>query len=222
MHQRISKKIFIYLLIFFTLVTITNKKLAFDLFKIKEFNIISTYDLDTKKIYDDLKDFKNTNIFSFEKENILNIIYSNKAVEEFEVYKIYPSTLNVKIKKTKILGITKKKNIDYFVGANGNLIEINNIDYNLPYIFGNVDIKSFLSLKKLIDNSNFEFDEIDSFYYFNSNRWDIVKKNGLVLKLPHELSVKKMNLIYEIIKNDKFKNFKNFDFRQGDIMVINE
>ena len=108
-HQRISKKIFIYIFIFLTLATITNSKLSYNFYKIKKFNINGLNKLETKKLYDDVKLFRNINIFSFNKKKVSKIISSNKTVEEFDVIKIYPSTLRIEIKKTKFLAITKKK-----------------------------------------------------------------------------------------------------------------
>ena len=32
--------------------------------------------------------------------------------------------------------------------------------FNLPYIFGNINVKKFLSFKKIIDESNFQFNEL--------------------------------------------------------------
>ena len=65
MPQRISKKILIYLFVFFTLVTINNKKISNDFYKIKKFNISGLNKIETSKIYDDLIIFKNNNIFSY-------------------------------------------------------------------------------------------------------------------------------------------------------------
>ena len=191
MHQRISKKIFIYIFIFFTLVTITNSKLSYNFYKIKEFDIIGLNQLETKKFYDEIKIFRNNNIFLFNKKKVSNIIYSNKTIEEYDVVKIYPSTLKFEIKKTKFLAITKKNGTDYLVASNGNFIEINNLILELPYIFGDIDVNNFLYFKEIIDISNFEFDKIKSLYYFKSNRWDITTKDGLVLKLPSNLTLKK-------------------------------
>ena len=117
MHQRISKKIPIYLFVFFTLVTINNTKLSNDFYKIKNLNINGLNPTETKKIYEDLIIFKNDNIFLFDKRNILEKIYSNKFVEKIEIYKNYPSTLNIVIEKTKFLAVTKKDSIDYLIGS---------------------------------------------------------------------------------------------------------
>ena len=150
------------------------------------------------------------------------MIYSNRTVEEFEIDKIYPSTLNIKIKKTKLLALTQKNGKNFFIGANGNLIEINDNISELPFIFGNVDIDNFLNFKKIIDISNFKFSYIKNLYYFKSNRWDILTKDGLTLKMPNNLTVEKLNLISKVIKNQNLENAELFDFRQNNMLVINE
>ena len=222
MPQQISKKIFIYLFFFITLVTVNNSKISNNFYNIKQIYIVGLNKEETKKIYDSLIVFKKNNIFLFDKKDISEKIYSNKFVEKFEIFKIYPSTLNIKVKKTKFLGITKKNSIDYLIGTNGKLIERKNENLNLPYIFGNINVKDFLKFKKIIDESNFKFYDFENLYYFKSDRWDVKTKRGLSIKLPSELTVEKLNLIYKIIKKKNFSVNKTFDFRQKNMMVINE
>ena len=71
MHQRISKKIFIYLFIFFITVTINNNKLSNDFYKIKELNIIGLNKLETKNLYEDIKILIDNNIFLFNKKDLI-------------------------------------------------------------------------------------------------------------------------------------------------------
>ncbi len=222
MHQRISKKIIIYLLIFFSLVTVTNLKSPSKFYQIKKFNIIGLNKLETEKIYNQVKVFENTNIFSTDKKEISKKIYSNKIIEEFKILKIYPSTLNIEIKKTKFLAITKKNDNDFLIGQNGKLIETQNSSLDLPYLFGNINIENFLNFKKLIDDSYFDFNEIKKLFYFKSNRWDIITKYGLTIKMPYDLTVKKLNIIFKIIHKDDFKDTNVIDFRQNNMMIINE
>ncbi len=222
MHQRISKKLFIFLFIFFILGTINNSKLSYDFYEVKNFNISGLNEIEKKKLYNDFKILKNVNIFFFNKKDISKMIYSNNTVEEFEIDKIYPSTLNIEIKKTKLLALTRKNGNNYFVGANGNLIEINDNVLELPFVFGKIDIDNFLYFKKIIDNSNFDFNNIKNLYYFKSNRWDILTKDGLNIKMPNNLTVEKLNLISKVIKNQNLNNVELFDFRQNNMLVINE
>jgi len=221
MRQRISKKIIIYLFIFFSLVTITNTKLSDDYYKIKELNINGLNTSETNKIHNDLSIFKNTNIFLFDKKNISKKIYSNNVVEKLKVFKNYPSTLNIEIQKTKFLAFTKKNDNNYFIGSNGNLIKVDNINLDLPFIFGNVDVSDFLYFKEIIDNSNFKFNDIKNLYYFKSNRWDVITKDGLTLKMPSNLTVEKLNLMFKIIQKNDFDDDKIIDYRQDNMIVIN-
>ena len=222
MPLQINKKILIYLFIFFILTTITNTKLSYDFYKIKKFNIIGLDENEISKLYGDFEIFKDKNIFLFDKKDISEAIESFKIVEAFRINKIYPSTLNIEIKKTKFLASVKINGIDYLIGANGNLIEDQNEILELPFIFGSINIDNFLNFKKIIDKSNFEYDNIKKLYYFKSNRWDIVFKDGLVLKMPTNLTIKKLNLIFEIVNKKNFKNIKSFDFRQKNMLIINE
>ena len=66
MRQSINKKIILYALVLFILSTITNKKLSFTVFNLNEFDIIGLNKLETQKVYNDLKVFKNSNIFDLE------------------------------------------------------------------------------------------------------------------------------------------------------------
>ena len=220
MHQRISKKITIYLFIFFTLGTITNTKLNKNFFKINDFKVVGLNEKDTKKIYKNLQILKNQNIFLLNKKNLSNKIYSNKIVEELKIFKNYPSSLTIEIKKTKFLAITKKNNINYLIGANGNLIKIDYIPLKIPFIYGNVNIKNFLHFKNLIDRSKFEFNNIKDLYYFKSNRWNIVTKGGVTLQMPSNLTVEYLNIIFIITKSNDFKDKKIIDFRQNNMVFV--
>ena len=221
MHQRISKKIITYLFIFFTLVTITNKNLSSNFYVIKEFNINGLNTIETRKISNDLKIFEKMNIFLFTKKNISEKIYSNKIVEKLNIFKNYPSTLNIEIKKTKFLAMTKKDKSNYFIAANGNLIKVDIVNSDLPFIFGNVETNDFLNFKEIIDNSNFKFNDIENLYYFKSDRWDVIMKNGLTLKMPPNLTLEKLNLIFEMIQKNVFNDNKIIDYRQNNMIVIN-
>ena len=109
MLQQINRKIIIYLFIFLLLGTYSNKEfLDFNFSKITNFKIDGLNKSETEKINRQLGILQNENLFFLEKNKILQIIDSQKIVEKFFIFKNYPSTLNIKIKKTKFLAITKK------------------------------------------------------------------------------------------------------------------
>ena len=50
----------------------------------------------------------------------------------------------------------------------------------------------------------------------------IWKKDKVTLRMTSNLTVDKLNLIFKIIKNSNLNNVKIFDFRQNNMLVINE
>ena len=110
MHQRISKKIIIYLFFFILLVTVNNTnllKLNFPL--ISNLDISGLNNFEEKKFKEDLNFLEKENILSLDKDEILKKIYSNKIVEDLSIFKKYPSELRIFVKKTNFLAITKSK-----------------------------------------------------------------------------------------------------------------
>ena len=222
MHQQISKKIFIYLFIFLVLGTFNNKKISqLNLNKKYAFDIIDLSEFNDDEIIRDLSKLKNQNLFLLKKDKVLTAVESHKIVEKFIVFKNYPSSLNIKIERTKFLAVTRKNGADFYIGSNGKLIQKKKKKNNLPFIFGDIEISEFLKLKKVIDNSNFNYNDIKNLYYFKSKRWDIETKNGLLIKLPHENLVKSFKLLLNIFYEKDFKNIKNIDLRQNNQVILN-
>ena len=223
MHQLISKKIIIYLLLFFLLGTINNHSIAnLSLPKFKNIEIYGVNQNESVKIKKIIENLNIENIFSINQINLKNNIDSINIIEKFEIFKNYPSTLEVKIKKTKFVAITKKNGIDYFIGTNGKLIETNDLILKLPYVFGDLDVEKFISIKNEIEKSNFNFNQISKLYYYKSKRWDIETTKGNIIKLPMENIEKSLNLFVRLSKENKFKDSSIIDFRQKDQIILNE
>ena len=222
MHQQINKKIFIYLFIFFSLGTFTNKEfLNFSYPKINNYEIIGLSEFNNNQIHQDLFELKYENLFFLEKNKVLKIINNHKIVEKFFVFKKYPSNLKIKIQGTNFLAITQKKGLNFYIGSNGNLIKVENQKIDLPFIFGNIEIKEFLKLKKIIDSSNFDYKNIKNLYYFKSRRWDIETKNDLIIKLPLKKLEASFEILLKIYGNEEFKEFKIIDLRQHNQVILN-
>ena len=224
MHQRTNRKIIIYLFLFAILASVNNfKYINLQLFKIDLINISGLNDTENSNLYEKITDYKKKNIFFIDNLEISKNINSNNLVEKFWVFKEYPSTININLIKTNFLGITKINNIDYLIGSNGKLIKKRNDQaIDLPFIFGSVDANDFLILKEILDKSDFNVSKIENFYYFNSNRWDIKTKKGLVIRLPSEINVNLLNTVNQIIEDENFKNIKTLDFRQTNQIITYE
>ena len=223
MHLLISKKIVIYLLVFCFLVSINNISFMNVSFpKISKVEINGLNLDERKKIENIIYDSNFENIFHIDKEYLKKKINSINIIEEFEIFKNYPSTLKIVIAETKIIAQTKKNGFDYLIGSNGKLIENKDFISELPFVFGDLDISEFLKLKKKIDSSLFEFSEISNLYLYKSNRWDIETRKGNLIKLPKN-NIKEILNLYVRMSNEKKINEKTIvDFRQKNQIILNE
>ena len=156
MRQKIGKKVLIYSFILVLFGTFNNQKLSgLNYFELKDIIIESSENSIFSDILDKTLDLKKSNIFLIGRDNIKEIIENNSLVENYSVIKNYPSTIKIKIIKTKFLS---RLNIDgkiFLVGTNGKLTKdfIHNND--LPFIFGNPTINQILDFNNTIKNSKF-------------------------------------------------------------------
>ena len=217
MHQSIGKKnkIIIYLLFLIILSTTSakfindQKKLSSSITKI---NITGLSERKNLEILNNLNNFLYKSIFVINEEEIIKILEKHNIIQEFNIKKIYPSTLNIKIKPTKLIARVSN-NSQYLVGANGKLIEDKSNNELLPYIFGEFNSQDFLSFKKNIEKSMWSFSNLKELSFFPSGRWDILTDKDILIKLPQEHIVASLNLSKELINNDNFKDFKFIDLR---------
>ena len=184
MLQQINKKIIFYISLIIILGTLNNKNLKnFDLPKIKMINVegIEFNDNEFLKIANLIK---LNNLLSIQKSQIKEILNSNNLIEEYEVFKRYPSSIKIKIEKTNFLASTNLNGKNYLVGSNGKFIDTKDYSKNLPFIFGNFKPEKFLELKNIILQTDFKYNQIKNFYHFPSGRWDIEMISGVLIKLP--------------------------------------
>ena len=141
MPQQKSKKILIYIFLFFIIASINNKN--FSLSNFPNLNNIIVSGLDEKsnlEIIRKLDFLKLENLFFINKFKIDQIINSNNFVEKYSIHKIYPSSIKVKIEKTKLLIKTEN---DYYLGSNGKFIKANKQINNIPLFLETLISQSF-------------------------------------------------------------------------------
>ena len=223
MHQRKSKKILLYFFLFIILGTFNNHFLIkLELPKLKNIEVSGLNEDINKKIKDELIFLKFQNLFLLKSPEIKKIIDTNNSVENYTVFKEFPSTIVIKIEETKILANLYKNGSNYFFGSNGKLIKSENKKNDKPFLFGDFTSKEFLNLKKIIDKSKLEYTDIKNIYFFNSKRWDIELRNGLLIKLPEKKLLESLDLSIELILSNKFKNIKIIDTRVNNQVILNE
>ncbi len=222
MLQQINKKIILYISLVIILGTFNNKNLKnFDLPKINMVNIegIEFNDNEYLKI---MNLIKLNNLLSIQKSQIKEILNSNNLIEEYEVFKKYPSSLEIKIEKTNFLASTNINGKNYLVGSNGKFINTKDYSQNLPFIFGNFETEKFLEFKNIILQTDFKYNNIKNFYYFPSGRWDIEMISGVLIKLPITGIKESLNLSIDLLEDIEFSNVKILDIRQKNQIVIND
>ena len=231
MLQLIDKKlkIFFYLILFLLLSTQITKDKDIEINFITNLNNIEVIGLSEEnnlKVYQSLKFLLTKNIFFINKKEFENILKKNNLVESFYIKKIYPNLIKIKIEQTQLLAITNKNGKKFFIGSNGKLIPDSQVEVSyseLPFVYSKSNYINFIKLKKIIDESKFKFDQIESFYYFSNNRWDIKTKDGFLIKLPEKNIKESLKFVTLIKTNEEFKDKKIIDLRiSNNIILSNE
>ena len=220
MHQYKSRKILVYIFLFFIIATINNKN--FSLSNFPNLNNITVSGLDEKsnlEIVRKLDFLKLNNLFFINKSKIDQIINSNNFVEKYSIHKIYPSSIKVKIEKAKLLIKTEN---DYYLGSNGKFIKANKQINNIPIILGDFNISEFFLFKEIIDKSNFKFENIHKLTFLPSKRWNIETKNGILIKLPRKKLIEAFELLDSFLLEKRNRKFKIIDLRQNNQVIIDE
>ena len=223
MQQQKSKKILFYIFILITFGSINN--LSFNeirLDKIENIKISGLKNYESKILLNDIRELNLKSIFFLKAKEISKIINKNNLIENFEIFKKYPSTLFIEIEQTKFLAKINKNGKTFIVGSNGKLLEEKYSSQPLPYIFGNPNIENFIHFKKILDSSRFSYDTIKNLYYFPSMRWDIELKNNIILKLSNENLKETLENAYEFLSSEKNRKIKILDMRVKNQIIIND
>jgi cell division protein FtsQ len=222
MHQRKGKKVLIYFFLLIVVGSINNIDLNnFKFSQIKTIKISGLDDTNNLFILKRIKNLNLDNIFFANINEIKNVFEENTIVENYKIFKIYPSTLNIKIKKTNFLAQISNKGKVYFIGSNGKLSENKFSNEKLPFIFGNPDIDRLLNLKKIIDQSKISYSEIKNLFFFPSKRWDLELKNNIIIKLSNNNIEESLKLALEFLHSNEFKDIKIIDARIKNQIILN-
>ena len=205
MQQRKSKKILIYFFLFLVVGSINNVNFnGLKLQNINNFDIVGLGIEEKSNLLEQIENFNLNNIFLIRKIDLTNEIESNSLVENYSIFKRYPSSLEINIEKTKFLAKMNKNGQTFYIGSNGKLIKNNSVNNQLPFIFGNPEVIEFFEIKEIIDKSKISFSEIKNLYFFPSKRWDLELRDNTIIKLPNDNVNLVLNLVMEFLDDNKF------------------
>ena len=223
MHQRKGKKIFFYLFLLLIIGSINNNSLSKIQFeKIKNIKISGLSENENTKLLEKIKNLNLENIFLIKRNQISKIINSNNLVENYEVFKTYPNSIDIKIEKTNFLAKISRNGKISLVGSNGKLSDIKFSDRELPYIFGKPKINEFLEFNNIIEQSRFSLNEIKNLYFFPSKRWDLELKNNVILKLSRDHIKLSLDQAFELLNDNNFNDIKIVDARIKNQIILND
>ncbi len=215
MKRKKSFFLWLFLLIVLTTYNFNPKEnLVSSFFKIKKIEIEGIQNSDRKEIEEKFNPLKEKNIIFTNQKQFRKLIDNLELVKEIKVKKIYPDKIKITIKEFKIIGIfvDEKNQKEYILTDHGKIINnYNKKQFNdLPLVFGENADKIFFTFYPSLEAAGFEIELIKYFNYFDVKRWDIILKDGKLIKLPstnYEKSLKKFLSIYE---TENFKKFRVF------------
>ena len=218
MQQRKSKKVLIYFFLLLVVGSINN--INFNSLTLQNINNINISGLDIKDkstLLKQIENFNLNNIFLISKIDLTNEIESNSLVENYSVFKRYPSSIDINIEKTKFLAKINKNGQIFYIGSNGKFIKNDFLNNQLPFIFGNPKVIEFFYIKEIIDKSKISYSEIKNLYFFPSKRWDLELRDNTIIKLPNENTNLALKLAIDFLDDNKF-----IDARIKNQIILND
>ncbi len=226
MPQSISKyKLYLYFFFFIFLSSIFNFQI-FDTYKnkfsLKKININGLPYNEKKNIQIELNKLKNENIFSLKKDKVLEKLTNFNFLEMIYVNKVLPSSININISKTTILGKTIIKGKKFYIGKNGNFINSNLLSEqnNLPSVFGDFQIDEYINLIKKLKKHEIDIGNINRYYYYKNKRWDLLFSNNLTLMLPSKRDEESIKIYKKLLDNNDLMSIKIIDLRVSNQIIL--
>ena len=212
---------FILLILIFTTYNPKNNLLNNEIINIKKIKISNIVISDDEKIKKDLGFLYDANLFTLKTEKISEILKKEPFIESFSIKKVYPYTLELMIIEKKFIAIIQDKKDKFLISDKGDLINFKKTKFNenLPIVFGGKD--NFITFYQNLKNIEFPLDSIKSYYFFESGRWDILMNDDKLIKLPIKDYISSVKNFISNKDNKNFKNYKIFDYRIKEQLIIN-
>ena len=223
--MKIKKNFFIWLFIFvflstYSLNSVQKKKIS--IFSIENINIDGIVNVNETKFKNKINKFFGESLFFFNSKELKKIAREFNFIKEIKIKKIYPDTLNIILKENEPIAILIENNRKILLLEMGNTISNYRADktINLPLVSGKNAKKNFYNFYETLKKVNFDTELIEEFKYFSIDRWDIILKNGKIIKLPTERFESSIEKFISIYDKDNFNNFKIFDFRINGQLIL--
>ena len=197
---------------------VEKKKMLYNLETIKVIGLDNSINL---KIEEDLNFLKNSNIFFIDKEILKDQVGKYNFIEKYNIFKLYPSKIILELKKTNFLAHTIKNNEIFIIGSNGKFIKTDKFSNyeKLPIVFGKFTGEKFISFKKILNEADLNYNNLEEIFFYPSGRIDIKDKNNILIKLPIENLKQALSVASKIINNKSFNN-NIIDLRVSNQLIL--
>ncbi len=161
-----------------------------------------------------------TNFFWLRTKTIENKLREMQFIESYQIKKVYPNSLRIKIIEKKPVAIIQRMKQKKYFTNRGDVIDFHEIKIfkDLPIVFG--DEKSFSNFYFNLKNIDFPFEEIKTFYLFESKRWDLLTSKNKLIKLPINDYNKSLLNFISLKDQVNFEKYKIFDYRIKDQLIL--
>ena len=217
-----KKRFLVALLILFFLSTFNSQENFNFLkrFNIKVISIENNFIVSKKVIKEKISFLYDTNLFFLKTKKIENKLEELDFIDSFKIKKIYPNKVIIKIFEKKPVAIIQNKKEKKYFTEKGQLINFFDFEQykDLPIVFGDRD--NFKNFYNTLLNINFPINEINKFYLFETNRWDILTNQNQTIKLPIKGYIKSLQNFISIKNKVDFKKYRIFDYRIKDQLIL--
>ena len=226
MPLQINKyKLYLYLFFFIFLTSIFNFKILDNYqekFSLKKIYIHGLSNNEKQKIEIELNKLKNINIFKLTEDRVLKALKKFNFLENIYVNKVIPSTININLSKTLIIGKTLRNGEYYYIGKNGNFIKSNQLNetINIPSVFGEFRIEEYIDLQNILSENEVDVQKIKKYFYYKNKRWDLLFSNKLTLMLPSQNVAKSIKIYKKLLDSDNLINKKIIDLRITNQIIL--
>ena len=208
------------LLLLFSTYNIREETEFRSILQIKEIIIENNKIISKKEIKNKLSYLYGNNLFLIDNKLLESKLREIDFLESFEVKKIYPNIIKLRIEEKKPIAILQNKKEKKYYTHGGDLINFLDLKIfeNLPIVFG--DKKNFKDFYDNLKNINFPIEEIKKFYLFESKRWDILTNKNQLIKLPIKNYEESLKNFINLKDQKNFENYKTFDYRIYDQLIL--
>ena len=182
---------------------------------VENFKFVSPLEIESK-----LSFLYKKNIFLLKNKDIQIKLSEIEFIDSFEIKKIYPDQILIKIFEKKPIAILQNKRKKYYFTDKKDLINYVKIDKfsDLPVVFSSEqNFSDFYNDLKVI---NFPIDKLKSVYFFEVGRWDLITVENQTVKLPTKNHLESLTNFLGLKDKAGFTKYKIFDYRISNQLIL--